>query len=105
MVQLDLSEIPSDVIRSALYETIENKVKSKNYQINMTSASKVGETNFIANVYRVSFKKDDDKEYDKLILKVAPSNPARRIQFCSRAYFLREIRMYNEVNFSNNLLN
>lgn len=99
MVQLDLSEIPSDVIRSALYETIENKVKSKNYQINMSSASKVGETNFIGIVYRVSFKKEGDENDNKLILKVAPQNSARRIQFHSRPLFLREIRMYNEVNY------
>lgn len=99
MIQLDLSEIPSDVIRSALFETIENKVKSKNYQINMSSASKVGETNFIGIVYRISFKKEGDEKYEKLILKVAPQNSARRIQFHSRPLFLREIRMYNEVNF------
>lgn len=98
MVQLDSSEISSEVIRSALHETIERKLKSKDYQINVSLASKVGETNFIGIVHRVSFKKEDDEHTDKLIVKVAPQNAARRIQFHSRPLFLREMRMYNEVN-------
>lgn len=98
MIQLDPLEIPSEVIRLALCETIENKLKSKKYQINVSLASKVGETNFIGIVYRVSFKEEDKEKYDKLIVKVAPQNAARRIQFHSRPLFLREIRIYNEVN-------
>ncbi|XP_055296586.1 uncharacterized protein LOC129565593 [Sitodiplosis mosellana] len=98
MIQLDSSEIPSEVIRLALHETIENQLKSKDYQINgIYNASKVGETNFVGIVHRVSFKKDGEKKHNELIVKVAPQNAARREIFNSRPFFLREMRMYNEV--------
>lgn len=98
-----LSELPTDVIRTALAETIENKLKSKKYNVTVTSASKAGENNFIGVVYRVVFSKEDAIENEKnptykLILKVAPQNVARRAQFFSRNCFLREIYMYDEVN-------
>lgn len=100
MVESDLSEIPSEVIRAALSETVENKLKTKNFKINVSSASQAGANNFIGIVYRVSFSKQDeenDKPPSKLILKVAPQNEARRSEFFSRPCFLREIYMYNEV--------
>lgn len=100
MVELDLSEIPGDVIRKALCETIEKKLKSKKYKLNITSASKAGENNFVGVVYRVAFNKEDENVVSKLILKVAPQNSARRSQFMSRSCFLREINMYNEVNYA-----
>lgn len=98
MLQLDSSEISSELIRSALCETIENEVNSKDYHLNVSFASKAGETNFVGIVYRVAFRKDGEEKHDQIIVKVAPQNAARRIQFNSRAFFLREIHMYNEVN-------
>lgn len=102
MLETDLSELPSDIIRTTLLEIVENQLNSKNYKINVSSASKAGENNFIGVVYRVSFNKDDETDNDnnsisKLILKVAPQNSARRTQFLSRIFFLREIYLYNEV--------
>lgn len=97
----DLSDLPSDEIRSALCEVVENKLKSKNYQIHVTSASKAGQNNFMGIVQRVSFNKTDETESDKnqtkLILKTAPQNAARRATFFTRRVFLREIHMYEEV--------
>lgn len=100
MAEMDLSELPSDLIRETVCETIENKLKTKNYSAKIDSASKAGEHNFIGVVYRVSFNKNDGKneEQYKLILKVAPQHPIRRSEFRSRCFFLREIYMYNEVN-------
>lgn len=100
MAEMDLSELPSDVIRTAVCETIEKKLETKKYAISIRSASKEGENNFIGVVYRVSFSKDDgtDDEKYNLILKVAPQHPIRRSEFRSRFCFLREIYMYNEVN-------
>lgn len=99
MTESNLSELPSDVIRSALCETVENHLKSKKYKIHVGSASQAGENNFIGIVYRVSFSKQDEptSKPSKLILKVAPQNAARRAQFQSRSLFLREIYMYDEV--------
>lgn len=97
----DLSEIPSEIVRTALCETIEAKLKSKNYQITISSASQAGESNFIGIVYRVSFGKDGENKYEKLILKIAPQNVDRREQFNSRLLFLQEINAYNEVNLMN----
>ena len=99
MVPLELSDIPSEVIRTTLCETIEAKLKSKKYKIAISSASKAGETNFIGIIYRVSFNKEDDGEtsISKLILKVAPLNLARREQFFARPTFVREIFTYEKV--------
>lgn len=99
MSNIDLSEIPTNVIRNALCETIEKRVKSKNYDAKVTSASKAGESNFVGIVHRVTFNKNDEKQQEKFILKVAPQNEARRAQFHSRDLFLQEICAYNEVNY------
>lgn len=98
MSESDLAEIPSDLIRVALCEIVEEKLKSKNYKIDITSASKAGESNFIGIVHRVSFGKTGENEQEKMILKVAPQHLARRQQFNSRPLFLQEIAAYNEVN-------
>ncbi|XP_031627329.1 uncharacterized protein LOC116343426 [Contarinia nasturtii] len=102
MVESELSEISSELIRTTVRETVENELKSNNYKINVSSASQSGDNNFIGVVYRVSFCKEKKIEngvnsISKLILKVAPQNVARREQFMSRPCFLREIYLYNEV--------
>lgn len=100
MADSDLSEISTDVIRTALRETIEKKLKSKDYKISLSSASKAGESNFVGIVHRVSFHKNGEDKQEKLILKAAPHTEARREQFNSRVLFLQEIYMYNEVNIN-----
>lgn len=104
MSDSDLSLIPTDEIRSALCETVENYLKTKKYKISVKSASQAGESNFVGVVYRVSFCKEDgdpnDNKSSKLILKVAPQNEARRTQFKSRSLFLREMYMYNVVIYT-----
>lgn len=97
MAKLDLSEIPTDVIRAALLETIEKKLKTKNYKIVVSSASTAGESNFIGIVHRVKFNKEGEDKQEKLILKIAPQNEARRNQFNSRPLFLQEINVYDKV--------
>ncbi|XP_055296576.1 uncharacterized protein LOC129565584 [Sitodiplosis mosellana] len=97
MAESDLSDIPTDAIRAALHETIEKKLKSKNYKTVVSSASKAGESNFVGIVHRVSFNKNDEEKQEKLILKVAPQNETRRDQFNSRALFLQEINMYDKI--------
>lgn len=103
MVEFGLSEISSEVIRSALFDSIENQLKSNKFEIDVSSASKIGEDNFTGIVYRVSFRKRVESENDqveftsKLILKVAPQNLARRSQFTARPAFLREIYTYDKV--------
>lgn len=100
MVHTDLFEIPGEIVHKTICKTIENKLQSKQYKINVTSASKAGDNNFISVVYRVSFQKNDENEKNKewtFILKVAPQNLARRTLLVARPAFLREIYMYNEV--------
>lgn len=100
-----LIKLPNNVIRSALYETVEKKLNSKNYSISINSALQAGESNFLGVVYRASFKGKEENECEnennkspvhKVIIKVAPLNPIRK-RFL-RPGFLREIYMYNEVN-------
>lgn len=104
MSKLNIPEIPSKIINSILHETIESELKSADYQINVTSASEAGESNFMGIIYRVSSKriKEDKNESDStsaLILKVSPQNIQRRIQFHSRELFLREIFFYDVVKY------
>lgn len=99
MENSDLSEIPTELIRKTIRKIIEAKLKTKNYDVFVSSASKEGENNFCGVVYRVSFNKSDDtSSSSKMIIKVAPQNITRRTQFRSRVMFLQEIYIYNEVN-------
>lgn len=104
MTNSDLSVIESDRIRDTLREIVENRLKSKKYKINISSASQAGANNFIGIVHRVSFCKDDEDEngenVSKLILKVAPQSAARRNSnvFSVRPPFLQEIYVYDTVN-------
>lgn len=103
MANSDLSEFSSELIRKAVRETIENKLKSNDYTLTVRSASQAGDNNFIGIVYRVAFRKAESAENEKdsttkIILKVAPENVARRAQFFSRPSFIREIYMYEEVS-------
>lgn len=105
MAESGLSEIPSELIRETVVDFVENQLQSKEYTIDVSSASQSGENNFIGIVYRVAFAKEEkavngtSNPVSKLILKVAPQNLARREQFISRPCFVREIYMYNEVKF------
>ncbi|XP_055296842.1 uncharacterized protein LOC129565714 [Sitodiplosis mosellana] len=104
MAESDLLEIPSNVIRAALRETIEKKIKSKNHKIFINSASQAGENNFSGILYRVSFNKDGEDKHEQLILKIAPHNAARRVFGLQEFVFLREIYMYNEFEESKGII-
>lgn len=100
MSEVDLSEIPSDVVRAALCEIIEKHLNTNKYKVNVSSASKVGENNFIGIIYRILFHKIDDNEkhaISQLILKTAPQSITRRNQFFARPTFVREIITYDTV--------
>lgn len=98
MVESNLSQIPCEVIRKAVHETVEDKLKSKNCEIDVSSASKEGEDNFCGAVYRVSSNRNDTSHSKfSMILKIAPQNETRRIQFHAREMFLQEIYLYTEV--------
>lgn len=103
MVESNLSELPSEVIRLAVCNTVEQILGTKKYTIRVSSASQSGDNNFMGIVYRVLFNNVNDQNENnnlsKLILKVAPTNVARRMQFFSRSCFLREIYMYEKVNY------
>lgn len=94
-----LAEIPSELIRTAVLETIENQLNSRDFDIELTSASKCGENNFIGVIYRISFsRKIEENSKTYLIVKVAPQNLLRRSQFVVRPAFEREIYSYEKVN-------
>lgn len=100
MAELTLSDIPSELVRTALLETIESQLKSKDYKLHVSSASKAGENNFIGVIYRVSYKRTNDDENERrLILKVAPQNLLRRSMFVVRPAFEREVYSYEKVTF------
>lgn len=98
MSEFDLSTIPSDVVKSVLIETIENKLKTKNFKIKLNPASKLGD-NYIGIVHQVQYtEKNDENQRSSMILKIAPTNLARREHFFVRPYFLREIYIYDKVS-------
>lgn len=76
MVESEVCEIPSELIRSVLRETVETKLNSKKCKIEISSASKAGTNNFVGIVYRASFCKEGENEKEenpihKMIVKVA----------------------------------
>ncbi|XP_031627429.1 uncharacterized protein LOC116343490 isoform X2 [Contarinia nasturtii] len=104
MCEKFFSNIPSELVRAELFETIENELQSKNYDVNLSVASQCGVNNFIGNIYRVSFVKKNAVNNDwlhgatkSLIVKTAPQNLARRDNFFVRPAFVREIYMYDKV--------
>lgn len=95
-------EIPSELVRSALFELIERHLKSKKYQIVLSAATKADDLNFTGIIYRVWFNKEEEATAENsiassIILKVAPQNLARRTQFTIRPAFMREIYVYDNV--------
>lgn len=98
MSEFDLSTIPSDAVKSVLIETIENILKTKNFKIKLNPASKRGD-NYIGIVHQVKYvEKNDKSQKSSIILKIAPTNLARREHFFVRPYFLREIYIYDTVS-------
>lgn len=98
MSELKLSDIPSELVRKTLLETIETHFNLRDSEIHVSSASKAGENNFIGVIYRISFdEKNEDKSKTNLILKVAPQNLVRRSAFVARPAFTREIYSYEKV--------
>lgn len=96
----DFLDSLSELVRSAVVQTIDDQLKTKHYRIDVSSATKKGDYNFTGIIYRVSFGRDCDCENDEssVILKVAPIQCARRIQFHARAAFTREIYTYDKVS-------
>lgn len=100
----DLVDIPSEIVRAKIYETVEDQLKSKNYNLDLSAAANDGDTNYIGILYRLSFCKIEENSEEnaksathKLIIKIAPQNLIRRARFFSRAAFLREIQVYENV--------
>lgn len=98
MSEFDLSAIPSDAVKSVLIETIESILKMKNFKLKLNPASKRGD-NYIGIVHQVQYvEKNDEGQRSSMILKIAPTNLARREHFFVRPYFLREIYIYDTVS-------
>lgn len=79
MSNVELSEIPSELVRLALHETIKNLTKSSNDQIKIESISKTKSNNLSGIVYRVTFttKSQINGPSSSLILKVSPQKLTR----------------------------
>lgn len=65
MAESEVCEIPSELIRSALRETVEKKLSSKSCKIDVSSASKAGTNNFVGIVYRATYCKEDENANEK----------------------------------------
>lgn len=99
MPNVELYAIPSELVRSAVHETIQTLTNSKDDQIKITSISEIVAYNASGNVYRVSFTTNGDANSSpsSLILKVSPQNMARRSLLYTRPCFLREMFIHDEV--------
>lgn len=102
-MKADLAKIPSELVRSAVSETIEEQLHSKNYEIKVSLATKATDYNFTGVIYRVNFCTENGAKQQvesSLILKAAPQHLARRKQFNARPCFVREIYVYDKVNMN-----
>lgn len=68
MSDSDLSEIQSELIRSTIRESVEKKLKTKEYKIKVTSASQAGANNFMGTVHRLTFSKENENENGKNVV-------------------------------------
>lgn len=106
MSSSDLSILSNETIQAALKQTIEDKLKTTEYETTIGPACKKGD-NFLGVVYRITCKKTIREEQGEspselnLILKVAPYHPERREVSPSRRYFMREMYLFDEVRISN----
>lgn len=102
MSSSELSILSNESIQAALKQTIEDQLKTTEYETIIGPACKKGD-NFLGIVYRVTCKKAIHEEQDEtplelnLILKVAPYHPERREASPSRRYFMREMYLFDEV--------
>lgn len=83
MAESESCEIPSELIRTALRETVEKKLNSKNCKIDISSASEAGSSNFIGIVYRAKFRREEENESEsnpiqKMIVKVVTASCQNR---------------------------
>lgn len=95
-------EISNEVVRSALCDTIEKQLHTKDYNFTLSYASTEGETNFVGILYRILVTSDNHTENGiksewRLILKVAPQNINRRAMFQAPKIFAQEIYSYDQV--------
>lgn len=103
MAALEPMEIQSQRVRLELHKIVEEKLNSKNYEIDLSAASESGANNFIGIVYRAAFRKrgvntNQKCPVDAVIVKVAPQQLKRREKFQIRSLFLREIYIYEKVS-------
>lgn len=68
----------------------------KNYEISMDHGCGIGE-GFVSVVFRVTIQEKLSDKTLKLIVKIPPSNEARRKEFNSMEMFEREIFAYNKI--------
>lgn len=107
----DTEPFLSELIRSMLYISIQNDIKSEDFEVKIESLSKskLKETEFKSHIYRIFFEKGSESETanSSLILKMIPQNIENHDRFHSRSHFLNEIHIYDEVseNSSKNLVN
>lgn len=104
--QLEFSHFSSEIILSHVRQTIGKILNSKNYKLNVSLVTEIGEDNFIGVIYRISFglldeTKNGQKLTHNLIAKIAPCDLEYRNIWCPRPCFMREIYMYDEVMHSN----
>lgn len=104
MSNFELSEIPSELVRLALRETIENlTLNSTRDRVKITSvSSKVITDSGAGIVCCISFTTTHEtnrstSSSSSLILKVSSQNLTRRMFMLSRQCFVREIFVYTEV--------
>lgn len=97
-------DIPSEIVRKAICETIKDQLNSKYYDLDVSLASSDGDNNFIGILYRISFRKREKNAIEntknfthKSIVKIAPQNLIRRARYFTRPAFVREIYMYENV--------
>lgn len=101
MSNIELFEISSELVQSALRETIKTLTKSTIDQIKITTISSINSDNPSCNIYRISFSTNGESKTStsssSLILKVTAQNLTRRFLSHARPCFLREIFIYDEV--------
>lgn len=103
MSNIELSEISSELVRLALYETIKSlATNSTSDRVKITSVSSKVITDSAASIvccitFTTTHETNRSTSSSSLILKASIQNLKRRMLTCSRQCFVREIFVYTEV--------
>lgn len=94
-----ITELPTEISRNALKDIVQNDPRffgNEDYSVEFDKASGKGD-NYIGELYRIKIRSKNQTALLCIIVKLPPSNKARREQFFAAPCFNRESLFYDSI--------